>query len=80
MELRRGGGAVVLLQQALHTQVEVGGLLLPGPAPPCSPHPQLWFSFSVSSDRASPSPWPGSSGCRGPVEVGTVAAVARRKI
>ena len=42
-----------------------------------SPPPQLLFSFSVSSDRASPSPWPGSSGCRGPVEV---AAVARRKI
>ena len=36
---RRGGGAVVLLQQALHTQVEVGGLLLPGPAPALLPAP-----------------------------------------
>ena len=36
---RRGGGAVVLLQQALHTQVKAGRLLLPGPAPALLPAP-----------------------------------------
>ena len=39
MELRRGGGAVVLQQQALYTQVEAGGLLLAGPAPNLLPAP-----------------------------------------
>ena len=67
MELERGGGAVVLLQQALHTQVEVPApvalvllLILLGPR------------LNVLLARI-----PGAVG--GPVEVGAVAAVARRE-
>ena len=74
MELRRGGGAVVLQQQALYTQVEAGGLLLAGPAPNLLPAPAaLVLLFSLLGPRLTVLLARVPEAVGGPVEVGAVA-------
>ena len=74
MELERGGGAVVLLQQALYTQVEAGGLLLAGPAPNLLPAPAaLVLLFSLLGPRLTVLLARVPEAVGGPVEVGAVA-------